>query len=202
MLSKKKGNMFDKKFTIKDVFSFIRLGIMCIILLLIWKVFIFVMQSFDNFIPSMDYETVFIDKGRIVHDVDTIIQWYERITQVEAKPETVYTVIYPSQKDEMVNYVLARGNKIRIRTQFCGDTVGKELVFPYYKYFQFVPPRNMIYYPDYWDWEKLTLSADYSNLGILKLQAESHLWFNPIKLSIGGYISNKDIGILIKKKLW
>lgn len=194
--------MFNKNFNIKDVFSLIRLGIMCIILLLIWKVFIFVMQSFDNFIPSMDYETVFIDKGRIIHDVDTIIQWYERITQVEAKPETIYTVVYPSQKDEMVNYVLAQGTKIRIRTQFCGDTIGKELVYPYYKYFQFVPPRNMIYYPDYWDWERLVVSFSYQKGEPSEIRAESRLWFNPLRISMGGYVSNKGTGVTVSKKIW
>ena len=194
--------MFDKRFNIKDVFSFIRLGIMCIILLFIWKVFAVVIRTFDNVIPRMDYQTVFVDNGRIIHDVDTIISWYERITQVKAKPETVYVSIYKSPLSEMVNYIKADGKKISIRTQFCGDTLGHELVYPYYKYFQFVPPRNMIYYRDYWSWNRLTLSADYSNLGILKLQAESQLWFNPLRISMGIYLSNKGTGVTISKIMW
>jgi len=148
----------------------------------------------------MDYQTVFVERERIVSQPDTVIRWFERIVQVPAKPETVYqNVLYPNIQNLMVNYIKADGKKIEIREQYCDSLKGRILTYPYYQYFQFVPPKSMTFYIDYWDWDRLVLEASYPDF---EVRAVSELWFNPWRLSMGIYGSNKGkFGVRLKKKL-
>ena len=156
----------------------------------------------DN-IPNMDYETVFRKDTSQIKKPDTEVKWLEKIKQVEVKPETVKVVQYVyDTPEELVTYIKADGRKIRIRTQQCGDIFGNELTYPYYKYYQFVPPNSMIYYKDYWDWDRLFVSVTTTFSQDLEIKLGSSLQFNPWAIKIQPYVSNRGTGIEIRKKLW
>ena len=196
--------MFDKKITIKDLFNLIRLIILIVILCYCGQLIYRIAHRFANLIPDMSYRTVFINEERIVHEKDTIVRWYERIVQVPAKPETVYqNVVYPTKQKEMINYVKADGKKIRVNTQYCDSLKGREFVYPYYPYFQIVSPSSVIFYRDYFSWERLSISVSYNNLYETEIKAISQLRFNPWSLSMSLYgTSEGKYGIEVKKRIW
>ena len=196
--------IFNKSFGISDIFNGIRLIILIICILFVAKILHFVVNRIGGLIPDMSYRTVFIDNERIVHEKDTIVRWFERIVQVPAKPETVYqNVVYPSKQKEMINYIKADGKKIRINTQYCDSLKGREFVYPYYPYFQIVSPSSVIFYRDYFSWERLSISVSYNNLYETEIKAISQLRFNPWSLSMSLYgTSEGKYGVEVKKRIW
>ena len=181
----------------------IRVFILCLVIAGIVKIMHFLNDQIGDNIPSQDYQTVFVKDTNHIKQPDTKVKWLEKIKQVEMKPETVKVVIYDYKTpDELVNYIKAYDGKIVIRTQECGDIFGKELIYPYYKYFQFVPPNSMIYYKDYWDWERLSISITYNLKQETEIKLYTSLQFNPWHLKIQPYVSSKSTGIEIRKRLW
>jgi hypothetical protein len=175
----------------------------CLSIAGLYLAFRWVNSQLDDTIPNMDYQTIFLKDTFDIKEPDIKIKWLEHIREVEAKPETVKVVRYVyNTPDILVNFIKADGNKIRIRTQENNSPFGQELVYPYYKYFQFVPPENMTYYRDFWDWEKLFISVTCYREQQTEIKLGSSLQFNPWALRIEPFISNKRTGIEIRKQLW
>ena len=185
-----------------DIISY---SLFCMVICGLFLMFRWVNRQLNDNIPNMNYQTVFLKDTISIRKPDTKIRWLEKIKQIEAKPETVKVVEYIyDTPDELVNFIKADGKNIKIRTQKCGSVFGKELIYPYYKYFQFVPTEipSMTYYRDFWDWDRLFISVSYNFLEETEIKLGSSLEFNPLAIKIQPYISNKGTGIEIRKKLW
>ena len=191
---------------LKHLPNIISIFLSCLVIAGLYLAFRWVNRQLNDNIPDMNYQTVFLKDTIIIKEPDTKVKWLEKIKQVEAKPETVRVVKYDyATPKELVNYIKADGRKIRIRTQMWGMDIGTEYTYPYYKYFQFVPGTtpSMIYYKDFWDWDRLNISVCYDMInGNTDIKVYSSLQFNPWGLMIQPYVSTKGTGIEIRKKLW
>jgi len=165
-----------------------------------------VVKVFDLSIPRQDYQTVFRKDTLIASPPDTIIKWFERITQTYMKPETVYQYVeYPNIPDIMVNKIISDGKHIKIFTQECQTTHGQKLSYPWVKKWQFVPPRKFIAYKEYFHWDKLIVSYVYPH-NVIK--GKSSFYILSDKLSISPFLKMEldnpktEWGIEGSIKLW
>jgi len=189
-----------------SIAGIIRMLILGIIIFFCWGVLKRGVRLFDLSIPRQDYETVFRRDTLIASPPDTIIKWFERITQVPMKPETVYQYVeYSYIPNIMVNQIKSDGKYIRIFTQECQTTHGQILSYPWVKKWQFVPPRNFIAYKEYFHWDKLIVSYVYPH-NVIK--GKSSFYILSDKLSISPFLKMElnnpktEWGIEGSIKLW
>ncbi len=161
--------------TIRAVFGYILIAIVCIAVIKLIK-------YFDNLYENKPIVTEYIYKPVTRPEPDTVIRWLERIKEVKVEPETVYdTVYYEVSRNHLIKTVDANGNKIIVQTQYCEEKRGKEFIYPYTERFQLVAGEDQPHFTkhkDYWDWDKLYTGYS-SDCG---LEAESRLFFKPLNL--------------------
>lgn len=168
--------------TIRAIFGYI---LFVIVALAVLKL----IHLYDNKPPVIEY----VYKPQHRPEPDTVVKWLERIKEVKVDPIIIYdTVYYDVSKKHLIKTVNANGNEIIVQTQYCGESFGKELIYPYTERFQLVAGKNKPHftkYKDYWDWDKIYIG--YSTT--CGLESETRLLFKPFSLEGSIKASFKEV---------
>jgi len=201
-----------------NIASFARFVILVAIFISIFR---FVQWSSSLFDKTQTYTTQYLYEPQYRLPPDTVIKFIEHITQVEVPPLIIYdTIKYDSPPiKHMIRNLKADGKLIKIQTQYCNTTLGKEFIFPYTPYFQATPTDNnvkMIKYKNYFDFTGLNIEyrLKCGLNGSHEVLAKTGIQVVPLGLktscgasmsTIGGVSGNEidfNIVFMVEKRIW